>query len=150
MKSEFVDLLAAFVREAEPDLTFRLETQAEELDNLPCTEPAIGKWVDAHDVEFMLAAFALDDDDFAAEFPGIAKLSQQDRQRIIKAFEDHFQQCAHCGRKQSYDHEFNSRVDAVVQNNRTNLLEYLHQQTPEGSAAEEEDHDLTLHTALNK
>lgn len=149
MKSEFVDLLAAFVRKEESDLTFRLETHAEELNNLPCTEPVIGKWVDAHDVEFMMAAFALDDDDFAAEFPGITNLSQPDRQRIIKAFEQHFQQCAHCGRKQNYDHEFNSRVDAVVQKNRTDLLEYLDQQAPESSAADQ-DHDITLNIAVNK
>ncbi len=147
MKHEFVDLLAAFVRKAEPDLTFRLETHAEELNSLPCTEPVIGKWVDAHDVEFMMAAFALDDDDFTAEFPGLADLPQQDRQQIIKAFDQHFQQCAHCGRKQSYDHEFNSRVDAVVQKNRTDLLDYLDQHAPETAG---DDEDLTLPVAVNK
>lgn len=149
MKSDFVDLLADFVRQAEPDLNFRLETQSEELEKLPCIEPTIGKWVDAHDVDYMLAAFALDDEDFAADFPGLAHISQHDRARIIEAFQIHFERCLHCSRKRSYDSEFNSRVDHVLQKKRMELLHFL-DQAMAGESDGDEDHFLSVEIAANK
>ena len=146
MKSEFIDLLTDFVRQAEPDLDRRLEVHTSELNKFPCTEPIIGKWVDAHDVDFLLAAFALDDEDFAADFPALGHLKQPHRKRIIDAFNDHFQRCVHCSRKQSYDSEFNSRVDHVLQKKRKELLQCLEQEvTNEG--ADEEDERLSVEIA---
>lgn len=139
MKSEFINLLTDFIRQAEPDLDSRLEVHTSEVNKIPCTEPIIGKWIDAHDVDFLLAAFALDDDDFAADFPALAHLTQPDRKRIIDAFNNHFEGCVHCSRKASYDSEFNSRVDHVLQKKREELLECLDQEITDKGANKENE-----------
>lgn len=140
MESDFTDLLADFVRQAESDLDSRLDAQADALKDLTCTEPTLGKWVDAHDVEYMLAAFALNDDDFVEHFPSMAKITANDRNRIIKAFENHFEHCPHCHRKRSYDLEFNSRIEFVTRQNRAQLLHHLKETEP--AEPLEEEHEV--------
>jgi len=127
MESDFTDLLAEFIRHAEPDLDRRLESQAEALTELKCTQPILGKWVDEHDTEYLLAAFALDDDDFAENFPRMAKYTQEDRKKIIDEFENHFNNCPRCHLKRGYDLEFNSRIEQVCRQNRAQLLHHLRQ-----------------------
>jgi len=147
MESDFTDLLDIFVRQAEPDLNARLEAQAESLTGLKCSEPVLGKWVDEHDVEYMLAAFALDDDDFVAIFPSMSNITEHDRNRIIEAFENHFEDCLHCSRKRSYDLEYNSRVERVFQQKRAELLHHLSQSAPEPKPEEEHKREPVLVTA---
>ena len=78
MESEFTDLLAKLVRLAEPDLENRLEAQSEELSKFECIEPTLGKWVEEHDCEYLMAAFELDDEDFKENFPGMAEFNKQE------------------------------------------------------------------------
>lgn len=144
MESDFTDLLDIFVRQAEPDLNSRLEAQAESLTGLKCTEPVLGKWVDEHDVEYMLAAFALDDDDFVATFPSMANITEDDRNRIIEAFEKHFEYCPHCSRKRNYDLEYNSRVERVFQQKRAELLHHLSESPAETESEEEHKREAVL------
>src|ERR1051326_5392537 len=106
---DFDNLIINLVRKAEPDLDARLDSQAEALNELECTNPVLGRWIDEYDVEYLLAAFDLDDDEFAANFPDMGHLNQHDRSQIIEAFNNHFDQCRHCFLKRSYDEEMNRR-----------------------------------------
>lgn len=111
MEPGFSDIIVKLVHQAEPDLDARLEAQDEELLRLKCTNPVLGKWIDAYDVEYLLAAFALNDADFSEDFPKLAHLKQSEREKVVKAFEDHFDHCPHCHLKRGYDLELNSRIE---------------------------------------
>jgi hypothetical protein len=138
--ADITDLIADFIRQAEPDLSSRLEYQAQALDDLKCTNPVLGRWVDAHDVQYLLAAFDLDDDEFASNFPGMAHLKEHDRQKIIQTFNDHFEQCSRCHLKRSYDLEFTSRIESVVRQQRVNFSPQL--QATDSDKPGEDDHIL--------
>jgi hypothetical protein len=117
---DFDNLIIDLVRKAEPDLDSRLESQAEALNELKCTNLVLGRWIDEYDVEYLMAAFDLDDDEFAANFPAMAHLNQNDRGQIMDAFEKHFDQCPHCYLKRGYDMEINARIErAYIDNNST-------------------------------
>jgi hypothetical protein len=137
MESDFTDLLAKLIRQAEPDLDCRLESQAQALSELKCTEPALGKWIEAHDTEYMLAAFELEDQDFSENFPGMAHFTKHDRKRIFQAFRHHLEACPRCQRKRSYDLEFDERVESVFRDKKDQLIHQLEQSNPE---AQEEEH----------
>ena len=111
MESSFMDLIVNLVRQGEPDLDSRLESQSEALSDLECTNPALGRWIETYDIQYLLAAFALNDADFAEDFPKLAHLKQPEREKIIHAFEAHFDHCAHCHLKRGYDLELNSRIE---------------------------------------
>lgn len=108
---DFDEFIVNLVRSDEPDLDRRLETQAEAVSALECTNPILGKWIDTYDVEYLLAAFNLNDDDFAENFPEMTHLNRQDRSQIIEAFEDHFVHCSRCHLKRGYDLEMNARIE---------------------------------------
>jgi len=129
--SDITDLIADFIRQAEPDLSTRLEYQAQALEDLKCTNAVLGKWVDAHDVQYLLAAFDLDDHEFASNFPGMAHLKEHDRQKIIETFETHFEHCPRCHRKRSYDMEFNGRIESAVRQQKVNLGPQFQATNPE-------------------
>src|SRR5437588_5393483 len=103
METDFSDIIVDQVRQAEPDLDARLEAQADALTERECINPTIGQWIDAYDLNYLSAAFALDDDDFAKNFPKMAHLTQPDRERIIKALAEHVEHCPRCCLKSSYD-----------------------------------------------
>jgi len=126
MASDFSDIIVDLVHEAEPGLDERLEVQAEELRNLKCTNPLFGKWIDAYDVEYLLAAFALNDSDFAEHFPKMRHISQQDRIEIVKAFEAHIHNCAHCHRKRGYDIEMDARIEDAFREHQACYLKAKH------------------------
>lgn len=108
---DFDEFIVNLVRSEEPDLDRRLESQAEALSALECTNPVLGKWIDTYDVEYLLAAFNLSDDDFTENFPDLSHLNRHDRSQIIEAFEDHFVHCSHCHLKRGYDLEMNGRIE---------------------------------------
>jgi hypothetical protein len=138
MKSNFTDSITDFVRQAEPDLDSRLVSQAEVLDEIKCTNPTIGKWIDSNDVQYLLAAFALSDGDFAEEFPRMAHLKEHDRKQIIKTFEDHFDHCHHCYRKRGFDLELNSRIERAFRQNKEQFVNQLREDKSDTSG--EGDH----------
>lgn len=122
---EFDHLIIDLVRKADPDLDLRLESQAEALSDLECTNPVLGKWIDEYDVEYLFAVFKLDDTEFASNFPPMAHLSQSDRSQIIDAFEKHFDQCPHCYLKRGYDLEMNDRIERAYLNNNETIGQHL-------------------------
>lgn len=110
---DFDDFIINLVRAAEPDLDERLKKQDEALRALECTNPTLGKWITTYDVEYLMAAFNLNDEDFAENFPEMSHLNHHDRSQIIEAFEDHFLHCSHCHLKRGYDLEMNARIESV-------------------------------------
>ena len=122
---DFDGLIIDLVRKAEPDLDARLESQAEALKELECTYPVLGRWIDEYDVEYLMAAFNLDDDEFASNFPAMAHLKQHDRSQIIEAFEKHFDQCPHCYLKRGYDLEMNARIERAYTLNSATVAQHL-------------------------
>ena len=122
---DFDGLIIDLVRKAEPDLDARLESQAEALKELECTNPVLGRWIDEYDVDYLMSAFNLDDDEFASNFPGMAHLNQHDRSQIIEAFEKHFDQCPHCYLKRGYDMEMNARIERAYTLNSATVAQHL-------------------------
>lgn len=126
---DFDNLIIDLVRKAEPDLDSRLESQAEALNELKCTNPVLGRWIDEYDVEYLMAAFDLDDDEFASNFPAMAHLNQNDRSQIMNAFEQHFDQCPHCYLKRGYDMEMNARIERAYTTNNAAVAQHLQSST---------------------
>ncbi len=122
LAAEFARLIPDLVREAEPDLDTRLEYQAEALREFPCSNPVIGRWIDANDVQYLLAAFALNDNDFAEHFPEMLRVTEAERKRTIETFEEHFEHCPHCSLKRGYDLEMNARIERVCEQKRDQLI----------------------------
>lgn len=130
MESDISNIIANLLREAEPDLDSRMKDQAEALKDSRCTDPLIGRWIDTNHVQYLLAAFALNDSDFAENFPKMAHVSEDQRKRIINSFDDHFAHCVHCSLKRGYDLELDSRIERVIGNNRDHLLHQLQPEQP--------------------
>ena len=141
---DFDHLIIELVRKAEPDIDSRLESQAEALKELECTNPVLGRWIDEYDVEYLIAAFNLDDDEFSSNFPGMGNLSQHDRSQIIEAFENHFDQCPHCFLKRGYDIEMNARIERAYRLNSAAVMEHL-DSTPLAPTEKDEDVEHTDH-----
>ena len=127
---DFDNLIIDLVRKAEPDLDSRLESQAEALNDLKCTNPVLGRWIDEYDVEYLMSAFDLDDEEFSANFPAMAHLDQHDRTQIMDAFEKHFDQCPHCYLKRGYDLEMNARIERAYTTNNAAVTQHLQSAEP--------------------
>ena len=72
---DFDEFIVNLVRSDEPDLDHRLETQAEAVSALECTNSILGKWIDRYDVEYLLAAFNLNDDGTAEQIAHLGRSS---------------------------------------------------------------------------
>jgi hypothetical protein len=125
MEPEITDTIADLVRQANPELETRLAYQAEALREHECTDPLIGKWVDANDVKYLLSTFDLADEDFAERFPTMAHVKREDRRRVAEAIERHFEQCTHCSLKRGYDLELDAQIKRACGQNSALLLELL-------------------------
>ena len=141
MESDFSDIIVRMLRQAEPDLDSRFGYQAEALDEEKCTNPLLGRWIDKNHVQYLLAAFALSDSDFAEYFPQMADVTEHHRKRIIRAFEDHLKQCGHCSRKQGYDTELDGKILRLFRDNRDHLI---HRLKPENKETVSESDHLDL------
>jgi hypothetical protein len=140
MKPDITEVITDLVFEAEPDLTSRIESQAETLRESVCTDPErIGRWVDEHDVPYLLSVIAFGDEDFVAEFPEMARLERQERRRFVAALESHFDECPHCSLKRGYDLEMGGRVEQACQQNRSLLLRMLRDDGADTPEADEPD-----------
>jgi hypothetical protein len=138
MKNDLADVIADFVFKSAPDLASRLEAQAEALAEAKCTNPVIGRWVDENDVKYLLSTFALSDKDFAERFPAMAHTSRAERQLVIAALEEHFEQCQHCSLKRGYDLELDERIKQACRQNSDVLLQILEED--EAELSKEDDH----------
>ena len=114
MEYDFSDIIVQEVRQAEPDLDARLEAQAEALNELECSNVVIGRWIEEFGLEYLQAAFALNDKEFVESFPGLAHINRDDRETIIETFNHHVDACVHCSRRTSYDTELDSRINRAI------------------------------------
>ena len=140
---DFDNLIIDLVRKAEPDLDARLDSQAEALKEIDCTNPVLGRWIDEYDVEYLMAAFNLDDDDFSSNFPAMGHLSQHDRSQIIEAFENHFDYCPHCYLKRGYDLEMNARIERAYSLNNAEVRQHLDSAKEVASSGDDVTADVT-------
>jgi hypothetical protein len=135
MKYAFRDNSVDKLRQNETDLNSRLEAQSEALRDLECTNPVVGKWIDAYDVEYLISALELDDEDFAKHFPALEYLKQSDREKMISAFTHHMDhECAHCGLKRGFDAEFSARVERSMRPANLRVVHSSEQAQPESPA----------------
>jgi len=148
MKSDITDVIADFVLQTAPGLESRLEDQAEALREAKCTDPAVGQWIVASDVKYLLSIFALEDKDFAAKFPTMAHITGPERQQFIATIEAHCEQCPHCSLKRGYDLEWDARIKQSCKQNNNVLLKLLEED--ETDLSEEGEHqNMELKTALS-
>jgi hypothetical protein len=148
MKSNIEDVIADLVFQTTPDLTSRLDSQAEALREIKCTSPALGRLVDANDVNYLLSVLNLRDEDFAEMYPAKAHIGATERRQILSALEIHFQQCEHCSLKRGYDLEMNARIEQAFRRNSKHLLQALKED--ETNPSEESEPPVpTLNPALS-
>lgn len=119
------EMIEDFMRQTFPDLDSRLEGHDQVLSEMSCTEPIVGRWFENNAAEYLLAAFAMRDEDFAEEFPGITDLGREQRQQILATFESHLSSCQRCGLKRGFDHEFEARFISACRQNTELLIEGL-------------------------
>lgn len=138
MKSDLTDIIADLVLEAAPELTSRFEYQAEALQEIKCTSPALeGQWIDAYEIKYLFSILALGDEDFAARFPALARFAEPERQNFIAILERHLERCQHCSLKCGYDLELDQRIKEVCRENSALLLQLVEEDT-EGCVVEVE------------
>jgi len=137
MESDFINVLNELMCDEEPDLPTRLHWQEAALNDLTCNNHALGKWFENNSVLYVLSAFKLSDRDFASVFPKLKTLSSNQREQIVRAFEDHIEQCPRCFRKRSYDLEFEARLESTLNENRDFLLKKLSHEDADKPSDEE-------------
>jgi hypothetical protein len=140
MKSKIIDAIADLTLQATPDLATRLEYQEEALRDVQCTNPVIGAWIDANDVEYLLSTFDLNDQDFAARFPAMAHSTKSVRQRLIATIEAHCERCQHCSLKRGYDLELDARIEQAGQDNRQSILGLIKEENDSDGLESEGEH----------
>lgn len=125
MTNDITYSIAALVRQNFSDLDLRLEAQTEALKETNCTIPAIGRWIDAHDVKYLISALSLGESDFAERFPALAHVHEPERLKIVETIESHFERCPHCSLKRGYDLELDLRIKKTCLDNKSFLLELM-------------------------
>lgn len=137
MKSDIADIIAELVRQNNPDVDSRIAYQAEALSEIKCTRPLIGRWIDSCDVEYLLSALDLADEDFASRFPASASVKAPERRRMAAAIESHLCECQHCALKRGYELELDGRIEQECIQNRDLLLQILKDERADAAEAGE-------------
>ena len=119
------EMIEDFMRQTFPDFDSRLEGHEEVLAEMSCTNPTVGRWFENSVTEYLLAAFAMRDEDFAEEFPGVTGLDRQERQQVLATFESHLASCERCALKRGFEHEFEARLTSACRQNSGVILELL-------------------------
>lgn len=125
MSNDITDQIADLMFKSVPDLCSRLKQQEQELRRVPCTDQSIGRWIDANDLDYLIAVFSMSDEDFAHRFPTEVATTKSERRQLIKQFKQHVHDCAHCSAKQQADQDLDQLIDRTLQENRTELLDRL-------------------------
>ena len=110
-ETDFIELLARLICESDNNTPIRRAG-----NDLPCSEPYVGRWVQDCDFPFLMDILALPDKVFVREFPGIA-LSQKEREAFANTLEKHCSDCARCNAKQAEDIAWMLRVDEAIVDN---------------------------------
>ncbi len=112
-----IEEIARLVFQSDAEFATRLKIQAEAspLCELSCINPAVGRWVDENNMEYLLSVLALDDKDFAIAFPALSGITTQQRRQVIARIASHLEVCLHCAGKRAYDLEFEERVHRALE-----------------------------------
>jgi hypothetical protein len=113
VEADFIQLLARLISETDDGAPPFRRTG----NDLTCSLPALGKWVERCDYPFLMDTLALSDNVFGQEFPGIP-LSQKDRAAFAKTLDRHCTECAHCHAKKTEDMAWKARVDKAITKNK--------------------------------
>jgi hypothetical protein len=117
--------IADLVFKSTPDLCAQLKQQAQKLAGIACNEPVIGRWIEANDLDYLVAAFSLNDDDFTQRFPTAVATTKQERRQLIKRFRAHVKTCPHCASKDEGDRALDQLIDRALTENRLEFVERL-------------------------
>jgi hypothetical protein len=147
MESDFFDIINEIMCLEDDDLPNRLEEQEEALAGLTCTNPTLGKWFEKSSVSYVIAAFNLSDKDFAAQFPHLRHVTSEQRKEIVDSFQKHISNCPRCGRRSSYDLEFEKKLEANLMRNKEVLMSHLHYDDPDKPTEENHKTDLKAQSA---
>lgn len=139
----FIETIAKLVVESDGGFEERLKRQDEAISELACTDPLVRKWIEAYDVEYLLASFSLLDEDFDQMFPSMAHIPSCVRGQILTAFEEHLVSCKRCSLKAAYDKELNALIDRVCLEDRDRLLQLF--EDDEAVTEDEEQHGESWH-----
>lgn len=117
MEKDLITLLSKSVLEKEDDVPYRLSAQAAALNEIQCTNPDLGRWIDACDFPFLIETLMLDPEVFSGEFPGV-NLTVDERKSLADALELHCESCPRCHLKRAYDLEWQSRIKRAIAENK--------------------------------
>jgi hypothetical protein len=129
MEYDITHTIANFVREADSNFEQQQEEHSQALSRNSCINPFYGRWVEMG-VEFLFSVFELEDRDFAARLPALARLTKSGRRRFLKRVEDHLHACHHCALKKEHELNLNARIERAFQENSRALLEQLEARIP--------------------
>jgi hypothetical protein len=121
MKVTVNNALANLIRQADPEVEFRLEAQANALKESRCIDYRIGQWL-VDDVDYLTAVLDLDDFNFAKRFPSIAHYGEEKRQRTKAEIEHHLEFCQQCALRYGYALELDARIMRVCRENEDLLI----------------------------
>jgi hypothetical protein len=71
-------------------------------NNLTCSAPVLGRWINDCDFPFVMETLLLSDHVFKQEFPGI-QLSEEERRFVAMELDAHSKTCGRCGAKRAED-----------------------------------------------
>lgn len=111
--ADFIQLLARLIAESDDNDPPIKRTG----EDLTCSEPLLGRWIDRCDVPFLMDTLALSDHVFSQEYPEIP-LSQAERGAFAKTLETHCRECARCHAKQAEDIAWKLRVEKTIAKNK--------------------------------
>ena len=118
--ADFIQLLTRLIAESDDgDPPFKRTGE-----DLSCSQPHLGQWIDRCDVPFLMDTLALSDQVFGQEFPGL-RLSQQERTAFAGTLEQHCQECASCHAKQAEDIAWKLRVEKTIARNKHAIADAL-------------------------
>lgn len=121
MNTKLVELLSKLIAETDDDTRYRFRAQQEALDELKCTQPPLGKWIESCDYSFLMDTLNLSDRIFAKEFPDM-RLPFAERKRFAEELSRHCEDdCARCHLKKMYDLQWESCVDKAIAENREEI-----------------------------
>src|ERR1041385_3075060 len=119
-EADFIQLLARLISEGDDNDPAIRRTG----EDLTCSQPLLGRWIDRCDVSFLMDTLALSDHVFGQEFPGIL-LSHQERAAFAKRLETHCRECAPCHPKQAEDILWKFRVEKAIAENKQAIVDIL-------------------------
>lgn len=121
MKNEITDLLSELMISDDADLSNCLRKEQEKLDEIKCTTPETGKWVDDFELPVLFEILDSPDSYFYKHFPELKSLSYEKRRQLAEDIQKHVEICEHCKLKINYDTNWEIQVNSVVEQNRKDL-----------------------------